>query len=107
VILRPTLWAAVRWTSGEWLRDVEGMRVRSHNQLASSQLRLQEGPDGGTTLESSFCPQPRHPTPIPRGLVEAIATQILCAICPPLRSISLNLTATLGSVPGLFSFFLS
>lgn len=67
----------------------------------------QEGPDGGTTLESSFCPQPRHPTPIPRGLVEAIATQILCAICPPLRSISLNLTATLGSVPGLFSFFLS
>lgn len=45
--------------------------------------------------------------PTPCGLVEAIATQILCAICPPLRSISLNLTATLGSVPGLFSFFLS
>lgn len=31
--------------SGEGLRDEEGVRVRSPNQLASNQLRFQEGPD--------------------------------------------------------------
>lgn len=63
----------MRWVS-EGLR--EGMSVRSHNQLASSQLRFQEGPDGGITLE----PPSQAGS---GGLVEAIASQALYDLPTP------------------------